>query len=120
MPLRRADGDSVRAWLKKQYHGCALHGPPHVYKADWATLPVADRRRRMAVLAQPETFCIRSFEADPKLLPGLKALKAELRSAGHDVQVIGGALTNATSPSVSRTITTFASNPWSSTATTLD
>jgi hypothetical protein len=43
-----------------------------------------------------------------------------LRKARHDVRFIGGALTNASSPSVSRTVTTYASNTWGSTATTLD
>ena len=112
-------GDAVRSFVDGRFFGCALNGPYRLYPTDWKAATAAERRRRMALLRQPEGWCIRSFEANSAFLPPLREEEVRLRSAGHDVRFIGAALSNLTSQHAPRTITTFARNKWGSTATTL-
>ena len=81
----------------------------------------------MAPLREPSTFCVRSFEANPLLVPLLRA-GAPLPGAppaesgggvAPNVRYIDGALSNRSGADVQRTVVTYARNRWGSTATTL-
>ena len=51
----------------------------------------------MRPLHEPSTFCIRSFEAAPDLMPMLRKQEAELRARSLDVRFVEAALSNSTS-----------------------
>ena len=80
----------------------------------------------MAPLREPSTFCIRSFEANPQLVPLLRA-GAALPGAepaassvvAPNVRYIDGALSNRSGVDLPREVVTYARNRWGSTATTL-
>ena len=61
----------------------------------------------MLPLRAPAEFCVRSFEANPKLMPRLAEREAELRASGRDVRFIEGSLANATAASEPRTVYTY-------------
>ena len=80
----------------------------------------------MAPLREPSTFCVRSFEANPHLVPLLRAgaaapgaTPAESGGVAPNVRYIDGALSNRSGTDVPRTVVTYARNRWGSTATTL-
>ena len=50
----------------------------------------------MGPLREPRSFCVRSFEAAPSLLPPLREEEASLRARGFDVRFVDGALSNRT------------------------
>jgi hypothetical protein len=114
------DGDSVRAFLKGQFAGCALNGPYRLYPNAWKRLSRRERRDRMAPLREPTSFCIRSFEANPAFRVPLHNEEVRLQQeVGADVRFVDAALSNVTSASSPRTVVTYARNLWGSTATTL-
>lgn len=117
-------GDSVRSFLSGGFFGCALNGPHRLYNSRWPSLGARERRAQMAPLREPSTFCVRSFEANPQLVPLLRAgaaLPGEPESGGlaPNVRYIDGALSNRSGTDVPRTVVTYARNRWGSTATTL-
>ena len=114
------DGDSVRSFLSGGFFRCALNGPHRLYNSAWPNRSVRDRRTDMAVLNEPGSFCIRSFEANPKLLPLLRTTEAELGSKVKSLRFVDGALGNVTRAASSRKVVTYAHNKWGSTATTFD
>jgi hypothetical protein len=73
----------------------------------------------MAPLRKPESFCVRSLEAAPELLPPLQQREAELRARGLDVRFIGGALTNVTAAHHPQTIVRYAQTAAGVSATTM-
>ena len=84
------------------------------------------RRAAMAPLREPATFCIRSFEANPHLVPLLRAGAAPPDSTDGattevppNVRYIAAALSNRTGKQLARTVVKYAQNPWGSTASTL-
>jgi len=113
------DGDGVRAFLTGHFLGCALNGPARLYATSWQRLSRTERRRRMAPLASPNSWCVRSFESNSALAPHLREQEAAHRQAGFDVRFIDAALSNVTAASHPRTVVTYARNKWGSTATTL-
>ena len=74
----------------------------------------------MQPLREPSTFCIRSFEAAPELLPGLRVEEARLRARGADVRFVEGALSNRSAGDAPRTIVRYAPHRWGSSAVGLD
>ena len=119
------DGDSVKSFLSGGFHNCALHGPNRLYGAAWVKQPGSVRREMMRPLREPSTFCVRSFEANPRLLPLLRALEPTLlQPAGatspraKSLRFVGGALGNVSSASAPLDIVTYSKSPWGSTATT--
>ena len=68
----------------------------------------------MKPLAQPKQWCIRSFEANPKLLPKLQQKEHEHRAKGLDVRFIDGMLSTTSGSDVPRTIVTYSKDPWGS------
>ena len=130
-------GDSVRAFLGGHFHSCALNSPYRLYNKAWRALDARARRAAMAPLHAPHSFCIRSFEANPRLVPLLRAgapppgaaTAAAAAAAGADssstaaaapnVRYIDAALSNRSGTGLPRTVVTYARNPWGSSATTL-
>jgi len=141
-------GDSVRAFLGGHFYNCALNSPYRLYNKAWRTLDARARRAAMAPLHAPHSFCIRSFEANPRLVPLLRAAApppgaataAAAAAAGADsastaaagaaggggcgaaapnVRYIDAALSNRSGTGLPRAVVTYARNPWGSSATTL-
>jgi hypothetical protein len=109
-------GESVRAFLKGSFFTCALHSPNRQYSSVWPQLSRAERQRAMRPLHEPSTFCIRSFEAAPELMPMLRNQELDLRARSLDVQFVEAALSNVTSLAAPRNVVRYAKNPWGSTA----
>ena len=130
-------GDSVRAFLGGHFYNCALNSPYRLYSKAWRALDARARRAAMAPLHAPHSFCIRSFEANPRLVPLLRAgapppgaaTAAAAAAAGADsastaaaapnVRNIDAALSNRSGTGLPRAVVTYARNPWGSSATTL-
>ncbi len=104
-------GEAVTAFLAGTFFTCATTGPDRIYRSDWRTLSKPQRQARMAALAAPKGFCIRSFEPAPALLPPLEAREAVLRGQGLDVRFVHGALSNATRARERREVVTFSRHP---------
>ena len=102
-------GEAVERFVAGGFHGCAMSAPHRVYPKAWATMDVRGRRALMAPLLEPSSFCIRSFEAAPELLPPLHVQGVKLRQKGFDVRFIDGALGNLTATSAPRTVIRYAS-----------
>ena len=84
------------------------------------------RRAAMAPLKEPSSFCIRSFEANPLIVPLLRAGAAPPNdptgatiAVPPNVRYIDAALSNRTGQRLPRTIVKYAHNMWGSTASTL-
>ena len=113
------DGDSVRSFLGGGFFNCALNGPNRLYRQAWPRMGGKERRAIMAPLREPHSFCVRSFEANPRLLAPLSEVESRLRADGRNVRFLGAALSNLTAASVPRNVTTYARNDFGSMATTL-
>ena len=114
------DGDSVRSFLSGGFFKCALNGPHRLYGSTWPNRSSRERRADMFALSEPASFCIRSFEANPRLVPLLRSTKAELGSKAKSLSFVDGSLGNLTQASSTREIITYSPNRWGSTATTFD
>ena len=108
------------------FFGCALNGPHRLYNSRWPSLGARARRAQMAPLREPGTFCVRSFEANPRLVPLLRAgaalpgaQPADSGGVAPNVRYIDGALSNRSGADLPRTVVTYARNQWGSTTTTL-
>jgi hypothetical protein len=112
-------GEAVTAFLKGNMRTCALHSPSRQYSTAWPKLSRAERQALMHPLGEPSTFCIRSFEAAPELLPALQEQEAVHRAKQRDVRFIAGALSNASAASAPRTVVRYARNPWGASAVAL-
>ena len=117
-------GEAVDAFLAGTFFTCATTGPDRIYRTDWRSLSKPQRQARMAALASPRGFCIRSFEPAPALLPPLRAREATLRALGIDVRFVHGALVNATttasaSASERREVVTYSGHPQGESLTSL-
>lgn len=109
-------GESVRAFVKGHFYTCGLHSPNRQYRTSWPHMTRAQRQAAMQPLREPSSFCIRSFEAAPELVPVLRRQEAELRQQRYDVRFIDGALSNASSPAAPRTVVQYARNQWGASA----
>ena len=70
---------------------------------------------------EPSTFCVRSFEAAPELLPALKSEEVRLRAQhAADVRFIDAALSNVSAASAPRAVVRYAPGRWGSSAVALD
>ena len=102
-------GDSVRSFLSGGFYSCALHGPHRLYNSEWPKLAGRARRAAMAPLREPQSFCIRSFEANPRLVPLLRAGApapgaAAASAVPSNVRYIDAALSNRTGRQLPRTV----------------
>jgi hypothetical protein len=113
-------GESVRAFVKGNFFTCGLHSPNRQYASTWGKLSRHERVAAMQPLREPATFCIRSFEAAPELLPQLRRQEEELRAQRFDVRFVEAGLGNKTAAALPRTIVRYARNPWGVSATSLD
>lgn len=104
-------GESVAAFAAGSYFGCAMSAPHRVYRAAWPALAAAQRRDVMKPLTEPRSWCVRSFEAAPALLPPLLAQQKKLRADGLDVAFVDGALGNASAPRAARDVVTYSRHP---------
>ena len=105
-------GESVRYFAKGGFFGCALNSPTRQYASSWSSMTRRQRAEVMHPLREPSTFCVRSFEAAPELMPMLRKQEAELRAEKLDVRFLEAALSNVTSAAAPRTLVTYARNPW--------
>jgi hypothetical protein len=112
-------GEAVGAFARGQFYQCAMHAPPRNHRAGWGAMGMPEREAAMAPLREPATFCIRSFEAAPPLLPMLRVEEAFLRARGFNVSFINGSLSNRTRIDESRTLWRFARHRWGETAVAL-
>ena len=112
------EGESVDAFYRGTFHRCSLNQPNRLYPRSWHNASSAERGRRMLPLRSSADFCVRSFEANPKLTTKLAAREAELRGRGRDVRFIEGSLANATAASAPRTVYTYSKSASGSMATT--
>lgn len=111
-------GEGVDAWYKGSFSRCALHSPNRLYGRAWNNMSAAAKRAYMAPVADPARFCVRSFEANPRLMPALRTKEAALREQGRRVQFVNGMLGNVTGSAVPRTIVTYSQHPSGSSAVT--
>ena len=95
-------GESVRGFLKGGFFTCGLHSPSRQYSSAWNQLSREQKVEAMRPLKEPSTFCVRSFEAAPELMPQLRKQEDELRAQQMDVRFIEAALGNATSAAAPR------------------
>eukprot|EP00962_Isochrysis_galbana_P005073 scaffold1394_cov109-Isochrysis_galbana.AAC.16 len=112
-------GEAVGAFARGHFYQCAMHAPPRNHRAGWEAMGKQEREAVMAPLREPATFCIRSFEAAPPLLPMLRVEEAFLRARGFNVSFIDGALSNRTTADEPRTLWRFARHRWGETAVAL-
>ena len=82
-------GESVDAFYRGTFHRCSLNQPNRLYPRSWHNASASEKGRRMLPLRAPAEFCVRSFEANPKLMPRLAAREAELRASGRAVRTNG-------------------------------
>mmetsp|Transcript_24775 Transcript_24775/g.69756 ORF Transcript_24775/g.69756 Transcript_24775/m.69756 type:complete len:361 (+) Transcript_24775:72-1154(+) len=113
-------GEAVGAFSRGNFFQCAIHAPPRNHRAAWANLGKRQRELSMAPLREPRSFCIRSFEAAPPMLPLLHKEEAHLRASGFNVSFIDGALSNRTVTDEPRTLWRYATHQWGETALGLD
>ena len=112
-------GEAVDAFLAGNFFGCAMAAPYRVYPSRWPGMTAAARRAVMEPLSSPASWCVRSFEAAPELMPPLRAREADARRRGFDVRFVDAALGNVTAASVPLTLVRYARNPAGVSATTL-
>jgi hypothetical protein len=112
-------GEAVGAFARGHFYHCAMHAPPRNHRAGWEGMGKPEREAAMAPLREPATFCIRSFEAAPPLLPMLRVEEAFLRARGFNVSFTDGALSNRTRADEPRTLWRFAPHKWGETAVAL-
>jgi len=97
-PIRLVQmAEAVGAFTKGHFFNCAVSAPPRNHRASWIGMSRRQRVAAMAPLREPRSFCIRSFEAAPPLLPLLRKEEEFLRAKGFDVRFIDGALANRSS-----------------------
>ena len=111
-------GESVEAFFRGTFHRCSLNQPNRLYPRSWHNASGAEKQRRMLPLRTPSTFCVRSFEANPKLMPMLRTHETVLQAQGRDVRFIEGSLSNQTLPAAPRTVYTYSKHVAGSMATT--
>ena len=90
-------GESVDAFYGGAMHRCALHSPNRLYGDSWQSASAAQRAERVASLATPKLWCVRSFEANPRLLPALHEREKSQRADKLNVRYIDGLLGTTTS-----------------------
>ena len=71
----------------------------------------------MQALARPRDWCVRSFEANRRLMPALRQKEAAERAAGLEVRYVDGLLGTETSDALPRRVTTFSNHPAGSMST---
>ena len=113
-------GESVRAFVAGGFFTCGLHSPSRQYSSRWVSMSRWQRVAAMQPLKEPSSFCIRSFEAAPEHMPGLREQQAKLRAAGADVRFVHGALSNVSAPDAAHTIVRYAPHRWGTSAVGLD
>jgi len=89
-------GEAVGAFADGRFFSCAMQAPPRNHRAAWASMGRGEKEASMGPLREPRSFCVRSFEAAPSLLPPLREEEASLRARGFDVRFVDGALSNRT------------------------
>ena len=110
-------GESVAAFLSGAFHRCALHSPNRLYGDAWQRLSGKERAEEMAALSKPSSWCVRSLEANKRLLPTLRQLQLQQRASGLNVRYIDGLLGTTTSASFPRSVVTYSHDPAGSGAT---
>ena len=113
------DGDAVSAFFRGTFHRCALHSPNRLYGQRWHNATGREKAQRMAPLADAKSWCVRSFEANPHLLPHLRTQEEAHRAEGRDVRFVDGLLGNTTG-TVTRDVIKYSRHPLGSTVSHFD
>jgi FkbM family methyltransferase len=113
-------GESVDAFYGGAMHRCALHSPNRLYGDSWQSASAAQRAERVASLATPKLWCVRSFEANPRLLPALHEREKSQRANKLNVRYIDGLLGTTTGKHYPRKVVTYSREPSGSSATIFD
>ena len=89
-------GEGVAAFYGGATHRCALRSPSRLYGDAWQTASANERAEWVGSLSRPRDWCVRSFEANPKLMPNLRLLEQNQRGEGLNVRYIDGLLGTTT------------------------
>lgn len=100
-------GGGVDDFFKGSFFHCAIRSPARLYGRPWHNASQRTKNAWMQPLAEPHRWCVRSFEANPRLMPMLKAKEAEHRAKGRNVRFIAGMLSTVTGAAVARTVYTY-------------
>ena len=117
-------GEHVEAFLKGSFHRCALSSPNRLYGRAWKNASTSQRKRWMQPLAEPSTFCVRSFDAAPgfaQRLQSSRPIKPGVPSVSawpSNVRFVDAALGTVTGPALPRTIIKYSNDTWGLTSTT--
>ena len=107
-------GDAAEAFFgKRSFYNCATHAPARLYGKPWQNATPHTRNEWMRPLAEPGSWCFRSFEANPKLHPLLRTKEEAHRKRGRNVKFIKGTLGTVTGPVLS-TIYTYSKDAYGS------
>jgi len=112
-------GGGVEEFYKGSYYRCAISAPARLYGKPWHNASRQVKQQWTQPLASSD-WCVRSFEANPKLLPMLQRKEREHRSQGRDVRFIDGVLGTVSGSAVPRTIVTYSKDPAGSGASRFD
>ena len=114
-------GGGVDDFFKGSFYRCAMNSPTRLYAKAWYNASRQTKTSWMGPLGDSKTsWCVRSFEANPRLQPMLKEREREHRSKGRDVRFIDGVLGTESGPAVPRTIVTYSKDPAGSGASRFD
>jgi len=113
-------GESIDAWYRGAFHRCATKSPNRLYPAKWHNASHRQKAEWMAPLARPSSFCVRSYEANPQLMPLLKEKQTMHRNQGRDVRFINASLGLVSGPAVSRRVTKYSNDPAGTSAHAFD
>ena len=112
-------GGGVEEFYKGSFYRCAISAPARLYGKPWHNASRQVKQQWTQPLASSD-WCVRSFEANPKLLPMLQRKEREHRSQGRDVRFIDGVLGTVSGSAIPRTIVTYSKDPAGSGASRFD
>lgn len=101
------DGSAVRSFASGGFYRCGLHSPHRLYPKAWANLTAKTKASIMAPLREPSSWCVRSFEANPKLLPQLRHQEQTVHAELPQLRVIHGALSNRSAESAPQRVVNY-------------
>ena len=113
-------GGGVDDFFKGSFYRCAMSSPARLYGKMWHNASRQTKASWMRPLSETGQWCVRSFEANPKLQPILQEKEREHRSKGRDVRFIDGVLSTESGSAVPRTIVTYSKHPAGSGASRFD
>ena len=113
-------GEALEAFAAGRFFECAVHSPPRCHTREWAAMTKKEKHARFMSLQNPSSWCVRSFEASPELLPVLRRKESLMRKQGMDVRLVEGAISNVSQAQAPRNIVTYARGEAGSSAVGLE